>query len=45
MTEVRVGDVVGCFEINEVADYYGKIVDVNEDKVFMRMEDSIIYLQ
>ncbi|MCY9329979.1 hypothetical protein MOF21_08520 [Bacillus haynesii] len=33
-TEVRVGDVVGSFEINEVADYYGKIVDVNEDKVF-----------
>lgn len=33
-TEVRVGDVVGSFEINEVADYYGKIVDVTEDKVF-----------
>ncbi|WP_176523221.1 hypothetical protein [Bacillus sp. CX-1] len=33
-TEVRVGDVVGSFEINEVADYYGKIVNVSEDKVF-----------
>ncbi|KKB71921.1 hypothetical protein [Bacillus sp. FSL W8-0848] len=33
-TEVRVGDVVGSFEFNEVADYYGKIVDVSEDKVF-----------
>lgn len=28
------GDVVGSFEINEVADYYGKIVNVSEDKVF-----------
>ncbi|QXN69882.1 hypothetical protein MAWWA_71 [Bacillus phage vB_BspH_Mawwa] len=35
-TEVRVGDVVGSFEFNEVADYYGKIVDVSEDKVFYK---------
>ncbi|TWM68760.1 hypothetical protein [Bacillus licheniformis] len=35
-TEVRVGDVVGYFEFNEVADYYGKIVDVSEDRVFYK---------
>ena len=35
-TEVRVGDVVGSFEFNEVADYYGKIVDVSEYKVFYK---------